>query len=196
MGFMTGDEAGQDKTLTLFWHEIVWLFTRCVRTCIVMLKNTRSVILHEMINYLLCMNPVKPSKNGCWLKRLRGWINVLTRYWRNVVTSARPGLARTLIDPVLLYWFTRLWIDCLEQPKWCAIKFTVDPGLSTPKTWFLWSFERRTVTICKRVVTINCFLLSVLSCKCFLVGFKAVSEPPVPEHVQRKEHVFQSLTLE
>ena len=39
-------------------------------------------------------------------------------------------------------------------------------------------------------------LLSVLSCKCFLVGFKAVSEPPVPEHVQRKEHVFQALTLE
>ena len=34
------------------------------------------------------------------------------------------------------------------------------------------------------------FLLSVLSCKCFLVGFKAVSEPHVPEHVQRKEHVL------
>ena len=29
----------------------------------------------------------------------------------------------------------------------------------------------------------------------FLVGFKAVSEPPVPQHVQRKEHVFQVLTL-
>ena len=26
--------------------------------------------------------------------------------------------------------------------------------------------------------------------------FKAVSEPPVPEHMQRKEHVFQALTLE
>ena len=26
--------------------------------------------------------------------------------------------------------------------------------------------------------------------------FKDVSEPPVPQHVQRKEHVFQSLTLE
>ena len=40
------------------------------------------------------------------------------------------------------------------------------------------------------------FLLLVLSCKCFLVGFKAVNEPPVPQHVQRKEHVFQALTLE
>ena len=40
------------------------------------------------------------------------------------------------------------------------------------------------------------FLLPVLSCKCFLVGFKAVNEPPVPQHVQRKKHVFQALTLE
>ena len=40
------------------------------------------------------------------------------------------------------------------------------------------------------------FLLPVLICKCFLVGFKGVSEPPVPLHVQRKEHVFQALTLE
>ena len=28
------------------------------------------------------------------------------------------------------------------------------------------------------------------------MGFKAVNEPPVPKHVQRKEHVFQALTLE
>ena len=40
------------------------------------------------------------------------------------------------------------------------------------------------------------FLLPVLSCKRFLVSFKAVTEPPVPQHVQRKEHVFQALTLE
>ena len=40
------------------------------------------------------------------------------------------------------------------------------------------------------------FLLPLLSCKCFLVGFKAVNDPPVPEHVQRKEHVFQALTPE
>ena len=42
----------------------------------------------------------------------------------------------------------------------------------------------------------NFFLYPVLSCKCFLVGFKAVNEPPVPLHVQRKEHVFQALALE
>ena len=40
------------------------------------------------------------------------------------------------------------------------------------------------------------FLLPVLSCNCFLVGFTAVNERPVPEHVQRKEHGFQALTLE
>ena len=40
------------------------------------------------------------------------------------------------------------------------------------------------------------FLLPVLSCKSFLVGFKIVNEPPVPRHVQRKEHVLQTLTLE
>ena len=45
-------------------------------------------------------------------------------------------------------------------------------------------------------MTINCFLLPVLSCKCFLVGFKAVNESPVPQHVQGKDHVFQALTLE
>ena len=45
-------------------------------------------------------------------------------------------------------------------------------------------------------MTINYFLLPVLSCKRFLVGFKAVNEPSVPQHVQRKEHVFQALTPE
>ena len=40
------------------------------------------------------------------------------------------------------------------------------------------------------------FLLPVLSCKCFLVGFKDVNEPPVPQQVQRKKHVFQALTPE
>ena len=42
----------------------------------------------------------------------------------------------------------------------------------------------------------NCFLSPVLSCKCFLVGFKAVNEPPVPLLVQGKDHVFQALTFE
>ena len=135
------------------------------------------------------------SNNGCWLKRLRGWINVLTRLGCNVATHARSGLARTLTCAVLLYRFIRLWIICLEQPKWCAISFTVDPAMSTPITRFLLSFERCTVTICKCFVTINHFLWSVLTCKCFLDGFKAVSEPPVPEHVQGKEHVFRRWRL-
>ena len=68
--------------------------------------------------------------------------------------------------------------------------------MSTPITWFLWSFGRRAVTKWKRFVTINYFLLQVLNCKCFLVGFKDVYEPPVPQHVQRKKHVFQALTPE
>ena len=68
--------------------------------------------------------------------------------------------------------------------------------MSTPITWFILSFERRAVTKWKRYVTINCFLLPVLRCKCFLVGFKAFNQPPVTQHVQRKEHVFQALTLE
>ena len=57
-------------------------------------------------------------------------------------------------------------------------------------------FERPAVTKWKRFVTINYFLLPVLNCKSFRVSFKAVNEPPVPQHVQRKEHVFQALTHE
>ena len=52
------------------------------------------------------------------------------------------------------------------------------------------SFERCAVIKWKRFVTIHNFLLPGLSCKCFLVGFKAVNEPPVPQHVQCKEHAF------
>ena len=72
MGFMTQDEAGQDKRLTFFsaWNYVVIYV--CVRPCIVMLENARSVILQESTYYLLCMNPVKTSNNGCRLKRLRG----------------------------------------------------------------------------------------------------------------------------
>ena len=45
-------------------HGIV-CYTRCVRPCIVMPENARSVILHERINDLLCMNPVKAEQK--WL---------------------------------------------------------------------------------------------------------------------------------
>ena len=34
------------------------IFTRCVRPCIAMQENARSVILHEMIDGRLYMNPV------------------------------------------------------------------------------------------------------------------------------------------
>ena len=71
MGFMTGDEAGRQEVDVIFSKELC-VFTCCVRPCIVMLENARSVILHKMTNYLLCMNPVKMSNNGCRLKRLRG----------------------------------------------------------------------------------------------------------------------------
>ena len=63
MGFMTRDKAGQGKALTLFcaWYCVV--IYSCVKPCSAMLeKNVRSVILYEMINDLLCMNPVKAEQ--------------------------------------------------------------------------------------------------------------------------------------
>ena len=69
MGFMTGDKACQGNVILCmagqgryFVHGIVWLFTPCVKPCSVMLENARSVILNEMINDLLCMNPVKAEQ--------------------------------------------------------------------------------------------------------------------------------------
>ena len=38
-----------------------------MRPCIFMLENARSVILHEMSNYHLCMNPVKTSNKAAVL---------------------------------------------------------------------------------------------------------------------------------
>ena len=43
----------------------MWLFTLCVRPCIVMLKNATSVILHEMINDLFCVNPLNAEQAFC-----------------------------------------------------------------------------------------------------------------------------------
>ena len=59
MRLKTGNKAGQGKTLTFFVHGIVWLFTLCVKPCSVIVENARSVILYEMINYTVCMKPVK-----------------------------------------------------------------------------------------------------------------------------------------
>ena len=193
---MAGDKTGHCKTLTLYW---AWLCVDIYALCEALNCHVVKCQVRYFAKWLrnFCTwTPLTPRINGCWLKRLRGWVNVLTWQGRNVVTRARPVLARTLTDPELLYRFIRLWTVFLEQPKWCAISFTVDPTLSTPIIWFLWSFERRAVAKCKRFVTMNHFLSSVLSCKCYLVSFKVVSEPPVPEQVQRKEHVFQALTLE
>ena len=40
------------------------------------------------------------------------------------------------------------------------------------------------------------FFITSTQLQMFLVSFKAVNESPVPQHVQRKEHVFHALTLE
>ena len=40
----------------------MWLFTYCARPCNAMLEMARSVILHEMIDDLLCMNPVNTEQ--------------------------------------------------------------------------------------------------------------------------------------
>ena len=39
------------------------------------------------------------------------------------------------------------------------------------------------------------FFIISIQLQIFSVSFKAVTETPVPEHVQRKEHVFLALTL-
>ena len=56
----------------------MWLFTRFVRPCIIMLKNARSVILHEMINYLLCMilDPINAEQSWLLVKTIT-WVNYM-----------------------------------------------------------------------------------------------------------------------
>ena len=58
----SGDKAGQGKTLTLFcaWYCVV-IYALCEALhCYAGIA--RSIILHEMINDLLCMNPVKAEQ--------------------------------------------------------------------------------------------------------------------------------------
>ena len=72
MGFMTGDEAGQGKRLTLF---LAWNYVVIYVLCEAMHGNAGKCkvrYLHEMTNYFLCMNPVKKSNNGSCLKQLHG----------------------------------------------------------------------------------------------------------------------------
>ena len=40
------------------------------------------------------------------------------------------------------------------------------------------------------------FFITSTQLQMFSCRFKAVNGPPVPQHVQRKEHVFQALTPE
>ena len=63
MGFMTKDKAGQGDDVNLSKELCGYMY--CVRTCIVMLENARSDILHETINDRLCMNPVNGEHYGC-----------------------------------------------------------------------------------------------------------------------------------
>ena len=54
-------------------------FTRCVGPCIVMLTNTRSIILHETINDRLCMNPVTPRLKMLLPRLLNDYIDEFRR---------------------------------------------------------------------------------------------------------------------
>ena len=79
-----------------------------------------------------------------------------------------------------------------------GLALTLSPALSLPIAWFLWiDLQKDVPSLYARVSyqQMN-LLLSVLSCKYFLVGLKPVSEPPVPENVQSKGHVFRALMLE
>ena len=63
-------QAKQEVDVILAWNCVV-IYVLC-EALHCHAGNARSVILHEMTNYLLCMNPVKTGSNGCRLKRLRG----------------------------------------------------------------------------------------------------------------------------
>ena len=72
MGFMTGDEAGQSKTLTSF---LAWKCVAIYALCKALHRHAEKWqvrYLHEKINYFI-------NNNGCLFKRLRGWIDVLTQ---------------------------------------------------------------------------------------------------------------------
>ena len=64
MGFITGDEAGQrqDVDVNVFLSMELCDYLRVVRGLTLSCRNARSVILHEMINYLLCMNLVNAEQ--------------------------------------------------------------------------------------------------------------------------------------
>ena len=121
---------------------------------------------------------------------------MFTRQGRNVVKLARPGLCTNSDIPSSVVPVHKIMNSRSRAPKLTCDIIYRRPRLEHANNVVSLIFERRGVTKSKRFVTINYFLLPGLSCKCFLVGFKAVNDPPVPQHVQRTKHVFQALTLE
>ena len=70
MGFMTGDEAGQGKRLTSYraWNCVVIYGLYDTLHCHAEKCQVR--YLHEMINYLLCMNPVNAEQQWLLVKTI------------------------------------------------------------------------------------------------------------------------------
>ena len=70
MGFMTGDEADQDKTLTSFraWNCVV-IYALC-EALHCNAEKCQVRYLHEMINYILCMNPVNAEQQWLLVKTI------------------------------------------------------------------------------------------------------------------------------
>ena len=62
MGFMTRDEAGKGKNFTLFSARNYVVNYVCLRPCIVMLENARSVILQEMTKLSFVHEPRKDEQ--------------------------------------------------------------------------------------------------------------------------------------
>ena len=61
-------------------------------------------------------------------------------------------------------------------------------------SWIFWmTFRHEIQAFCNIQLT---FYYQFSAANVFMSVLQAVSEPPVPKHVQRKEHVFQVLTLE
>ena len=121
---------------------------------------------------------------------------MFSRYVRNVVTLARSGLCTSSDIPRSVVPVYKIMNSRSRVPKLMRDIIYRRPRLEPANNVVSLIFERRAVTKSKRFVTISYFLLPGLSCKCFLVSFKAVKEPPVPQHVQRTKHVFQALILE
>ena len=74
MGFVIYDKAGQDKTVTLFcaWYCVVIYALYEALHCHAGKCEVR--YLHEMINDLLCMNPVKAEQYRLMVENIT-WVS-------------------------------------------------------------------------------------------------------------------------